>query len=153
MKRLGTVHGVVVVDKPQGPTSHDVVRIARKRLSTRQIGHTGTLDPMATGVLVLAVGDGTKLVSRLTADDKSYAATIRLGEGTDTLDAEGTVTERVPVPEDLLRSVKAHLVAFDQPPLETTSLLVEAALATERTRTLQVPPAFSAIRVAGERAH
>ena len=77
MKRLGTVHGVVVVDKPQGPTSHDVVRIARKRLSTRQIGHTGTLDPMATGVLVLAVGDGTKLVSRLTADDKSYAATIR----------------------------------------------------------------------------
>lgn len=134
MARPSTVHGVLVVDKPKGPTSHDVVAQVRKALKTRAVGHAGTLDPMATGVLVLAIGDATKLVPWLTADDKAYDTTIRLGAATDTLDAEGTIVGTAPVPV-----------------LTTDSL--ETALSIERLRTEQVPPAYSAIRIAGERAH
>lgn len=133
--------GVLVVDKPKGPTSHDVVARVRKALKTRAVGHAGTLDPMATGVLVVAVGEGTKLVPWLTAADKAYEATIRLGEATDTLDAEGQLTERVPVPEELRAWTGDGAAAL------------EAALDAERARTLQVPPAFSAIKVDGVRAH
>lgn len=95
------VHGVLVVDKPGGMTSHDVVARARRALGTRAIGHAGTLDPMATGVLVLAVGEGTKLVQHLTGQDKEYEATVRLGVETDSLDADGTVTGTREVPPDL----------------------------------------------------
>ncbi len=98
-----TPHGVLVVDKPAGPTSHDVVARVRRALGTRAVGHAGTLDPAATGVLVVAVGEATKLVAYLTAEDKAYRARILLGAQTDTLDAEGTVTERTPVPEGLDR--------------------------------------------------
>lgn len=126
--------GVLVVDKERGPTSHDVVARIRKRLQTREVGHAGTLDPMATGVLVVAVGEATKLVPYLTADDKAYEATILLGIATDTLDADGKETERVPVPPD----VNERLAA---------------ALAAERARTSQIPPAYSAIKIGGQRAH
>jgi len=95
------VHGVLVVDKPAGRTSHDVVARARRALGTRSVGHAGTLDPMATGVLVLAVGEGTKLVQYLTAQDKEYEAALRLGVATDSLDADGEVTETRALPEDL----------------------------------------------------
>lgn len=134
MARPSPVHGVLVVDKPKGPTSHDVVAQVRKALKTRAVGHAGTLDPMATGVLVLAIGDATKLVPWLTADDKAYETTIRLGAATDTLDAEGAVVGTAPVPT-------------------LTAETLEAVLAIERLRTEQVPPAYSAIRIAGERAH
>lgn len=126
--------GVLVVDKERGPTSHDVVARVRKQLGTRQVGHAGTLDPMATGVLVVAVGEGTKLVPYLTADDKAYEATLRLGIETDTLDADGREIARAPVPNDL-------------------AARLDAALASERARTSQVPPAYSAIKIAGQRAH
>ncbi|MFO0735722.1 MAG: tRNA pseudouridine(55) synthase TruB [Labilithrix sp.] len=126
--------GVVVIDKPKGPTSHDVVMRVRKLLKTRAVGHAGTLDPMATGVLVVAVGEGTKLVPWLTAADKAYEATIRLGAATDTLDAEGNVTETREVPA-------------------LTDEAIERALAAERARTEQIPPAFSAIKVDGVRSH
>lgn len=128
------ISGVLVVDKPSGPTSHDVVAAARRRLKTREIGHAGTLDPMATGVLVLAIGEGTKLVPYLSAAEKAYEATVTLGVGTDTLDARGTPTARAPVPADL-------------------ATRVEAALDGERRRTAQMPPAYSAIHADGERAH
>jgi tRNA pseudouridine55 synthase len=124
--------GVIIVDKPLGPTSHDVVQRIRKTFKTREVGHAGTLDPMATGVLVVAIGEATKLIPYLTAGDKSYDATIRLGVATDTLDAEGKETERAAVP---------------------ASLDLEAALSIERARTEQIPPAFSAIHANGERAH
>ena len=88
--------GVLVVDKPLGPTSHDVVARARRALRTREIGHAGTLDPMATGVLVLAVGEATKLVPYLTADDKRYEARLSLGTETTSLDAQGEVIETAP---------------------------------------------------------
>ena len=136
-------NGVLIVDKPRGPTSHDVVARVRRALSTRHVGHAGTLDPMATGVLVVAVGEGTKLVPWLTADDKAYETTVRLGIETDTLDAEGAETSRVPVPDELTDALRAR----------APSPLLDAAIAAERARTAQVPPAFSAIRIGGQRAH
>jgi tRNA pseudouridine55 synthase len=141
-----TPTGVLVIDKPRGPTSHDVVARVRRALKTRHVGHAGTLDPMATGVLVVAVGDATKLVPWLTAADKGYEATIRLGVETDTLDAEGTETTRAAVPDDVQRAITERSEA--QP-----GAVLSSALEAERARTSQVPPAFSAIRVGGERAH
>ncbi|MBQ3427042.1 MAG: tRNA pseudouridine(55) synthase TruB [Clostridia bacterium] len=91
------MNGVVVIDKPQGVTSHDVVGMLRKRFGTRRVGHTGTLDPMATGVLVVCIGSATKAADMLSAADKRYRAVLELGIRTDTLDIEGTVTERMPV--------------------------------------------------------
>ncbi len=95
------MNGILLVDKPAGMTSHDVVAIARRGLRTRGIGHAGTLDPMATGLLVLAVGEGRKLLRYLSLDDKHYVATLRLGEETDSLDADGEVVERAAVPDGL----------------------------------------------------
>src|SRR4051812_37025552 len=115
-------------------TSHDVVAKMRRSLATREIGHAGTLDPMATGVLVLAIGEATKLVPYLTASDKEYEATVSLGVGTDTLDADGKETARENVPNDWRVSL-------------------DAALEEERKRTMQLPPVYSAIHAKGARAH
>lgn len=130
--------GVLIIDKPEGPTSHDVVARVRRAVRSRQVGHAGTLDPMATGVLVVAIGDATKLVPWLTAADKQYETTIRLGIETDTLDAQGTVTRRAPLPDALRRDPRATIAA---------------SLQRERAREMQSPPAYSAIRIDGERAH
>lgn len=97
---------MLVVDKAAGATSHDVVACARRALGTREIGHAGTLDPMATGVLVLVVGEATKLVNHLTAADKQYTAKLRLGQATDSLDADGSVVEEAPVPALSLEHVR-----------------------------------------------
>lgn len=128
--------GVLVIDKPRGPTSHDVVSRVRRALRTREVGHAGTLDPMATGVLVVAVGEATKLVPWLTAHDKAYRTTIRLGVATHSLDAEGEVVESRPVDASV----------FDE-------ARVQEALAAERARTLQIPPSVSAIKIDGVAAH
>lgn len=98
---MSAVHGVLIVDKAGGMTSHDVVYRARRALQTRAVGHAGTLDPMATGALVLACGHATRLLHYLTLDDKRYRATLQLGVGTDSLDADGTITEQQALPEDL----------------------------------------------------
>ena len=84
--------GLLIIDKPAGPTSHDVVSRMRRLLREKRIGHTGTLDPMATGVLLLVVGRATRLSQFLIASDKSYEAVVRLGFATDTADAEGQPT-------------------------------------------------------------
>jgi len=131
-----TRSGLLVVHKPRGPTSHDVVGQARRLFGTREVGHAGTLDPMASGVLVVLVGEATKLSAHLTLDDKTYVARVAFGRSTDTLDAEGTTVEEDPLPADF-------------PSEERLAL----ALAQERLRTLQVPPAFSAVSVGGVRAH
>src|SRR3954467_13005840 len=86
--------GLLIIDKPEGMTSHDVVAAARRALRERRIGHTGTLDPLATGVLPLACGRATRLVRFLTASDKDYDATILFGVTTDTLDVTGEETSR-----------------------------------------------------------
>lgn len=139
--------GVLVVDKPKGPTSHDVVAVLRRALQTRQIGHCGTLDPMATGVLVVTVDEATKLVPYLTADDKAYETTVRLGIGTDSLDAEGQETAREEISSDLRDALE--VLGSGAPCPEA----ILRAITAERARTEQVPPAFSAVRIGGERAH
>jgi tRNA pseudouridine55 synthase len=128
--------GLLVVDKPRGPTSHDIVAQARRHFSTRRVGHAGTLDPMATGVLVLLFGEALKLSAYLTLDEKTYLATVSFGATTDTLDAEGQVTLSEPLAPGTLEPER-----------------VESALAVERSRSSQVPPAVSSIKVGGERAH
>lgn len=128
------LHGVLVVDKGKGPTSHDVVARARRALGTKAIGHTGTLDPMATGVLVLAIGEATKLVSMLGATHKSYEATLALGRATTTLDAEGELVEERAVPALTLDRV------------------CEAAAAFVGEIDQQVP-AVSAVKVGGQALH
>ena len=126
--------GIVVVDKPAGMTSHDVVGRCRRIFSTRRVGHAGTLDPMATGVLVIGVEHATKILGLLTASDKSYAATIRLGQTTSTEDAEG----------ELLQSISAEHV---------TDVAIAAGIAGLRGDIDQVPSAVSAIKVDGRRAY
>jgi tRNA pseudouridine55 synthase len=140
-----SLDGVLVVDKPRGPTSHDVVWRLRRTLGVRAIGHAGTLDPTATGVLVAAVGEATKLVPWLTEHDKSYEATIVLGIETDTLDAEGVEVRRLAPSQELREALRGSSGA------ELPSVL-RAAFEAERRRTLQAPPAYSAIRAGGERA-
>jgi len=144
--RVALPGGVLVLDKPRGPTSHDVVARVRRALGTREVGHAGTLDPMATGVLVVAVGEATKLVPWLTAHDKAYEATIALGTETDTLDAEGQATRTAPLGAPLLQALaSSHARAIDPS--------LQASLDAERARVAQVPPAFSAIHQDGVRAH
>lgn len=128
--------GVAVVDKPGGVTSHTVVAQARRLFGRKDVGHAGTLDPMATGVLLVLVGQATKLSGYLTADSKRYLAEIEFGRATDTLDAEGTTTEQVAVD-----------------PSRLTLAAVEHALEAERSRTEQTPPAVSAIKIGGVRAY
>jgi tRNA pseudouridine55 synthase len=129
-----TAAGLVVVDKPGGVTSHDVVGRCRRIFGTRKVGHAGTLDPMATGVLVVGIERATKILGLLTATDKSYAATIRLGQTTSTEDAEGEV----------LQSVSAH---------DVTDAQVRDAVAELRGDIAQIPSAVSAVKVAGKRAY
>lgn len=125
---------VIAVDKPLGLTSHDVVNRARRARGTRRVGHTGTLDPLATGVLVLCVDDSTKVVQFMEADTKAYLAWISLGAGTPTLDAEGPLEEVVPVTPPSEADVNAVLAAFTGP---------------QR----QIPPQYSALQVGGQRAY
>jgi tRNA pseudouridine55 synthase len=126
--------GLVVVDKQAGMTSHDVVARVRRLADTRKVGHAGTLDPMATGVLVLGLNRATRLLGHLTLTDKRYAATIRLGVSTTTDDAEGDVTAATPT--DAL-----------------TDASVREALAAFVGEIDQVPSAVSAIKIAGKRAY
>lgn len=149
--------GILVVDKPSGPTSHDVVAFGRRAVGTRRVGHAGTLDPMATGVLVLAVEEATKLVPWLTSDDKAYEATVQLGVATDSLDAQGREVERATIPSAVERALarleeRADVHAGAAPDAALDEPLL-AALIAERARTEQIPPAFSAIHVDGRRAH
>lgn len=122
-----------MVDKPSGPTSHDVVAVARRALGERRIGHTGTLDPMATGVLVLACGRATRLVNLLAATEKEYVAEIRFGVCTDSYDITGLETSRT----DATPSREA----------------LGAALDSLRGEYLQAPPPVSAKKIQGQRAY
>ncbi|MCK5690463.1 tRNA pseudouridine(55) synthase TruB [Myxococcota bacterium] len=111
--------GILVIDKPVGPTSHDVVAIARKALNMKKVGHTGTLDPAATGVLPLVLGQGTKIAQYLSGDDKTYEAVIRLGITTTTLDREGEVTSQKEVNVDkaaILQALEPFRGEIEQTP-------------------------------------
>ena len=134
MTELTSRDGLVIVDKAGGMTSHDVVARVRRLAGTRRVGHAGTLDPMATGVLVVGVEKATRLLGYLTLTEKEYAATIRLGQTTSTDDAEGELTGTAPaagVSEEAIAKVVAGLTG----------------------EILQVPPKVSAIKVGGQRAY
>lgn len=116
------MNGILLIDKPQGMTSHDVVRRVRRLLRTRRVGHTGTLDPLATGVLPVAIGEATRIVQFLMEGDKTYRAVLKLGETTTTQDAEGEVLERHPVAGVTAEAVVAAARSFEgvirqQPPM------------------------------------
>jgi tRNA pseudouridine55 synthase len=126
--------GLVIVDKPAGMTSHDVVGRCRRIFGTRRVGHAGTLDPMATGVLVIGIERATKILGLVTETTKSYAATVRLGQSTSTEDAEGDITQQV--------SAK-----------DVSDEAIEAAVAGLRGDIAQIPSSVSAIKVDGQRAY
>ena len=126
--------GLIVVDKPAGMTSHDVVARIRRLAKTRRVGHGGTLDPMATGVLIIGVNRATRLLTYVIGSTKSYAATIRLGQSTITDDAEG----------ELVATISAAGVTDDA---------IRAGLAAQRGEIDQVPSAVSAIKINGQRAY
>jgi len=125
--------GLLLVDKPGGMTSHDVVDVVRRSLGTRKVGHAGTLDPMATGLLVLGVGRATRLLRYLGELPKTYVATARLGEETDTLDADGEIVRTAPVDVSLAE--------------------VERACASLVGESMQTPPAYSAVKVGGRKLY
>jgi tRNA pseudouridine55 synthase len=133
-----TVSGVVVVDKPAGITSHDVVARVRRLAGTRKVGHAGTLDPMATGVLVVGVNRATRLLGHLLVTDKAYDATIRLGASTTTDDAEGeTVTTAAAdtITDDAVRAGLAAMVGdIEQRPSAVSAIKVDGRRAYERVR-------------------
>ncbi|MGH3969777.1 MAG: tRNA pseudouridine(55) synthase TruB [Mycobacterium sp.] len=126
--------GIVIVDKPAGLTSHDVVGRCRRIFATRRVGHAGTLDPMATGVLVIGIERATKILGLLTETSKSYAATIRLGQSTSTEDAEGELVQQVSA---------EHL----------SDAAILASIAKLRGDIMQVPSAVSAVKIGGRRAY
>lgn len=134
-RRPPTTHGLAVVDKPAGVTSHDVVAMLRRRFGERQVGHAGTLDPDATGVLLVGVGRCTRLLRFLTDLGKTYTGQVVFGSTTDSLDSTGVVTARFDMPdlslERVRREVAAHLVGHIE----------------------QIPPMVSAVRVDGRRLH
>lgn len=134
----GPLNGLVVVDKPGGLTSHDVVARVRRLAGTRKVGHAGTLDPMATGVLVLGVNRATRLLGHLLLTHKTYDATIRLGATTTTDDAEGEVSATAPtdgVDEAAVRSALTRFVGeIDQVPSAVSAIKVDGRRAYERVR-------------------
>ena len=134
--------GLVIVDKPAGWTSHDVVGRMRRLAGTRKVGHAGTLDPMATGVLVLGVGKATRLLAHLVLADKEYTATVRLGQATVTDDAEGDVLSSAPAAGLAERDVRAAMATFvgdiDQVPSSVSAIKVEGRRSYDRVRSGEV---------------
>ena len=130
MHEFTALDGALLVDKPVGPTSHDVVDAIRRKFGIKKVGHCGTLDPNATGLLIIVLGRGTKLSEKLMSDDKVYEGTIKFGETTDSYDADGELTGSLPVPPitlDELNEVGATFVGD----------------------IMQTPPMVSAVKVKG----
>jgi tRNA pseudouridine55 synthase len=130
MQEFSPLDGAILIDKPSGPTSHDVVDAIRRTFGIKKVGHCGTLDPNATGLLIIVLGRGTKLSERLMGDDKVYEGKIKFGVATDSYDADGEATETKPVPPLTLEQLNELAAQFvgDQ---------------------MQVPPMVSAIKKGG----
>jgi tRNA pseudouridine55 synthase len=112
MQEFSSLDGAILIDKPVGPTSHDVVDAIRRRFQIKKVGHCGTLDPNATGLLIIVLGRGTKLSEKLMGDDKVYEGTIRFGETTDSYDADGELTASLPVPLLTLEQLNEEAAKF-----------------------------------------
>lgn len=130
MQDFSALDGALLIDKPAGPTSHDVVDAIRRKFGIKKVGHCGTLDPNATGLLIIVLGRGTKLSERLMGDDKVYEGTMKFGEATDSYDCDGELTASLPVP----------LLTLDQLNEEAAAFIGDQ---------MQVPPMVSAIKKNG----
>ena len=130
MQEFSALDGALLIDKPAGPTSHDVVDAIRRQFAIKKVGHCGTLDPNATGLLIIVLGRGTKLSERLMSDDKVYEGKIKFGETTNSFDADGELVASLPVP-----------------PLTMEQLNTEAAEFVGDQ--MQVPPMVSAVKKDG----
>jgi len=130
IQEFSALDGAILIDKPAGPTSHDVVDAIRRHFQIKKVGHCGTLDPAATGLLIIVVGRGTKLSEKLMSDDKVYEGTIKLGETTNTFDADGELVSSLPVPPMTMDDLNVAAAEFvgDQ---------------------MQVPPMVSAVKKGG----
>jgi tRNA pseudouridine55 synthase len=130
MQEFSALDGAILIDKPSGPTSHDVVDVIRRKFGIKKVGHCGTLDPNATGLLIIVVGRGTKLSEKLMSDDKVYEGTMKFGESTDSYDSDGELIASLPVPPMTLDELNEAAAAFigDQ---------------------MQIPPMVSAIKKNG----
>jgi tRNA pseudouridine55 synthase len=130
MQEFSALDGALLIDKPSGPTSHDVVDAIRRKFGIKKVGHCGTLDPAATGLLIIVLGRGTKLSEKLMGDDKVYEGTMKFGESTDSYDADGELTGSLPVPPMTVEQLNEEAESFigDQ---------------------MQVPPMVSAIKKGG----
>src|SRR6266581_2674322 len=130
MQEFSALDGAILIDKPSGPTSHDVVDAIRRQFGIKKVGHCGTLDPNATGLLIIVLGRGTKLSEKLMGDDKVYEGTMKFGEATDSYDSDGELTASLPVPPITLDQLNEEAAAFigDQ---------------------MQIPPMVSAIKKGG----
>jgi len=126
------MNGILLIDKPQGLSSHDVVNIVRRVYQTKKVGHTGTLDPDATGLLILGINDGTKIIKYLNNDEKTYEARLCIGTATDTLDKTGRVIDQKPV------------ATLDD---------VDTVLSSFKGEYIQIPPMYSAIKYQGKRLY
>jgi len=112
MQDFSPLDGAILIDKPAGPTSHDVVDAIRRRFQIKKVGHCGTLDPNATGLLIIVLGRGTKLSEKLMGDDKVYEGTIKFGETTDSYDTDGEITGSLPVPRLTLAQLNEEAARF-----------------------------------------
>jgi tRNA pseudouridine55 synthase len=130
MREFDSFDGAVLIDKPAGPTSHDVVDAVRRNFGLQKVGHCGTLDPAATGLLILVLGRGTKLSEKLMGDDKVYEGSAKFGETTDSYDADGELVASLPVP----------LLTLEE---------LNASAATFQGDQMQMPPMVSAVKVKG----
>src|SRR6267154_1603242 len=130
MQEFSALDGAILIDKPAGPTSHDVVDAIRRKFGIKKVGHCGTLDPNATGLLIIVLGRGTKLSERLMSDDKVYEGTIKFGESTDSYDADGKLVASLPVPPLTVEELNESAASFvgDQ---------------------MQTPPMVSAVKIGG----
>src|ERR1700719_4765986 len=130
MQEFSTLDGAILVDKPAGPTSHDVLDAIRRKFGIKKVGHCGTLDPNATGLLIIVLGRGTKLSERLMSDDKVYEGSMKFGETTNSYDADGELLASLPVPPMTVQELNATAAEFvgDQ---------------------MQMPPMVSAVKKGG----
>ena len=123
MQEFSPLDGALLIDKPSGPTSHDVVDAIRRRFGIKKVGHCGTLDPNATGLLIIVLGRGTKLSERLMGDDKVYEGAVKFGEATDSYDADGEITETKPVPPLTLEQLNETAAAFVGDQMQTPPMV------------------------------
>src|SRR5215510_12019680 len=123
MQEITALDGAILIDKPAGPTSHDVVDAIRRHFQIKKVGHCGTLDPNATGLLIIVLGRGTKLSERLMSDDKVYEGTMKFGETTDSYDAQGELTASLPVPPLTLEQLNEAACQFVGDQMQTPPMV------------------------------